>query len=423
MSTWQYDSSSESNLMKVKYGKLIEKQFNQAAVLMARIKKKDNFVGSQIEEPVVQSIGGGVSAGSLPTANENKIAKAIITSKSVYAKVSIDRESMKAAKSDEGSFVRFTKFPVKIATASFNRNVERMMTRGSVSGSGELITGNASNSVVTGAGTACSPYLVDFDVASTYFPAHFESIEEGDILNVNSETTELEVVAVAVAEAAGYATGTLSLVGTSSRLATLASGCGTAFGASDSVYMQKSKDNEMIGLQGALQATSGSLYNISVGRRWQSFQKAAAGAALSTDLMNEVVMNVKRKCGESPNLILSSYHQYIKILNLLEDHKRYPVSPREKSLKGKLSFSAILYASPDGDIPIVMSRFVDSDKLMFLNDNHLQLHLRPGGFEWFDEDGTVFLRESGDSYEARYGGYGQFFINPHFQGIITGLQV
>ena len=61
--------------------------------------------------------------------------------------------------------------------------------------------------------------------------------------------------------------------------------------------------------------------------------------------------------------------------------------------------------------------------MFFLNDDHMELNLRPGGLEWFDEDGTVFLRESGDSYEARYGGYGQFYVNPHFQGLLDNLQV
>lgn len=422
MSSWNYGNSTESNLMKVKYGKLIEKQFNQSSVIIARAKKKEDFVGSQIEVPIVQSIGGGVGAGSLPTASENKIAKATITSKKLYAVTSIDRESMKAAKTDEGSFVRFTKFPVKIATESFNRNVERMMLRGDASGSGALITGNAGNSVVTGSGTACDPYLVDLDNASTYFPAHFEQLEEGDLVNINSETTDLEVVAVSVTDASGYATGTISLVGTSSRLATLAGGCGTAFGASDKIYMQNSKDNEMLGIDGVVNATGGSLYGVTVARRWKSYIKTAS-AALSTDLMNDVVLNVKRQCGKAPNLIVTSYHQFIKFLNLLEDHKRYPIEARDKKLVGQVSFSAIEYISPDGVIPVIASRFCDGDKMYFLNDEHMELHLRPGGFEWFDEDGTVFLRESGDSYEARYGGYGQFFINPHFQGILKSLTV
>lgn len=424
MSTWTYSASTESNLMKVKYGKLIEKQFNKASVLIGRSKMKKNFVGSQIEVPIVQSIGGGVGAGSLPTASENKIGKATITSKKLYAVTSIDRESMKAAKTDEGAFVRFTKFPVKIATESFNRNVERMLTRGAADGNGALITGHASNSNCSGVGTAGDPYVIEIDQASNYFPAEFEQLEEGDLVNINSEATNLEVVTIAVTDVGGYATASISLVGSSARLDVIGdTGTPAAFGASDKVYMQGSKDNEIVGVQGVLAATSGSLYGVTVGRRWQAFQKDASSAALSTDLMNECVLNVKRKCGKAPNLILTSYHQFIKLLNLLEDQKVYNLPARDKKLKGQVSFSAIEYISPDGKIPVMASRFMDGDKMYFLNDEHIEIHLRPGGFEWFDEDGTVFLRETADSYEARYGGYGQSFINPHFQGYLHSLAV
>ena len=409
--------------MKVKYGKLIDKQFAQSNILFARIKKSQDFDGSQIERPIIQSIGGGVSAGSLPTANENKTAKAVITSKKLYAKVSIDRETKKASQKEQGSFVRFTKFPVQIATASFNRNLERMFTVGDASGSGALITGHASNSNMSGVGSSGDPTLVELSVASNYYIGEFEAIEEGDILNCKSESTELEVVSVSVTEANGYATATIGLVGASARLDAINdNGTPGPFAATDILYMQKSKDNECVGIQGVLSATSGSLYSVSVGRRWQSFQKDASSAALSTDLMNEVVMNVKRKCGKCPNLILTSYHQYIKLLNLLEDSKRYPL-PAKGKLKGIVSFKAVVFASPDGDIPVVMSRFMDSDKMYFLNESHIELCLRPGGFEWFDDDGTVFLRESGDSYEARYGGYGQLYVNPHFQGYLHSLAV
>ena len=58
-----------------------------------------------------------------------------------------------------------------------------------------------------------------------------------------------------------------------------------------------------------------------------------------------------------------------------------------------------------------------------LNDNHIHIHHRPD-FGWFDDDGTVFLRQADlDGYEARYGGYLEVYINPAFQGVIEGLAV
>jgi hypothetical protein len=422
MSSWTYTASNEANLFKIKYGKLIDKQFNEESVVLGRLKKMDDFVGKQIDRPVIQSIGGGVGAGSLPTANENKISLARLNDiKKLYAVVSIDRETMKAAKTDEGSFVRMTKFPVQIAVRSFNRNLERQLIRNDIAGAGSLITGNASNTNVSGAGTSGCPYVVSFDTASTYFPAEFEAIEEGDTVNVNSETTDLVVSAMSVTVADGYATGTVSLVGTSSRLGTLA-GSG-AFGASDDLYMEGSKDNEIDGLAGVLAATSGTYKNITVGRRWQSYRKDASSAALSTDLLNDLVINVKRQSGASPKMLLMHYHQYIKLLNILEDQKHYNLPARDKRFKGQISFSGIEFLSADGVIPVFSSRFMDSNKVYALNDDHMELHCRPGGFEWFDEDGTVFLRESTDSYEARYGGYCEFYVNPHFQGELHSLSV
>jgi len=421
MSSWTYTASNEANLMKIKYARLIEKQFNMENPLFGRIKKSQDFVGSQKDYPVVQSIGGGVGAGSLPTANENKISKASLLTKKLYATVSIDRETMKAAKTDEGSFVRMTKYPVKIATKSFNRNLERMLTRAPADGS--LAAGSAGNSSVTGNGTAGTPYIVSLDDAGVYSLAHAESIEIGDLVNINDETTDLEVVDVNVVSAVpGSIDIEISLVGSSTRLDALVA-APNGLDAADDIFMQGSKDNELQGLESIIAATSGSYKGISVGRRWKSYSKDASSAALSTDLMNDVVVNIKRQSGESPDMILASYAQYIKLLNLLEDHKRYQLPARDKKFKGQISFSGVEYMSPDGVIPVMASRFVSDEKMLFLNSNHIELCCRPGGFEWFDEDGTVFLRESGDSYEARYGGYCDFFVNPHFQGQLDNLQL
>jgi hypothetical protein len=278
---------------------------------------------------------------------------------------------MKASKTDEGAFVRFTAFPVKIAVDSFNRNLERMLTVGDATGTGALITGNGSNSVVTGAGTSCSPYVITFDASGVYYDTDGAAFEEGDLINVNTETTDLEVVTIATTTTSV----TLSVTGTSSRLATLAAGCGTAFGASDKLYMQNSKDNEMVGIRGAISATSSTLYGITVGRRWQAYQKNASSAALTTDLINEMVIKVKQQSGKAPKMVLTSYLQYIKLLNLLEDQKRFPIPAR----RADVSFEAVQIMTPEGAIPVIASRFVPADEMFFLNDDHIELHLRPGG--------------------------------------------
>jgi hypothetical protein len=416
MATFVSTGSNEANLMKIKYGKLIEKQFNMDNVILGRIKKNTAFVGKQIDIPVVQSIGGGVGTGSLPTANTNKISKAILNSpKKLYAVVSIDRETMKASKTDEGSFVRMTKYPVQTAVKSFNRNLTRQILKGDISGSGALITATASGSHST-----TKLYV---DTTDTFDQALIEAIEVGDLVDLwnasasayfSTAGTGNEVVdIVTVNDADGY-------LGTGSYIE-----FGTAvdedFAVGDILYIQGSKANEIVGIKGVVSATSGTYKNIAVGRRWKSYQLAAGAAALSTDLLNDLVINVKKQCGESPDLLLSSHHQYIKLLNLLEDAKRYNLPARDKKFKGQISFAGIEFMSADGPIPVIADRFMDADEIFALNTKHIELHQRPSGMEWFNEDGTVFLRETTDSYEARYGGYAELMVNPHFQGRLSGL--
>jgi len=185
--------------------------------------------------------------------------------------------------------------------------------------------------------------------------------------------------------------------------------------------MQKSKDKEPTGLSGALDANSGNLYNLAITRKWQAVQKAAGGAGLSTDLMNEQMLEVQRRSGKVPNLVITSFIQFRKLLNLLEDQKQYILEPRSKDLKGKISFRGIEYMSSAGAIPVFPERFVEDDRMYFLNDNYITLDHRPG-FGWFEDDGTVFLRKSDDdAYQARYGGYWEMYLIPNFHAVLTGL--
>ena len=170
-------------------------------------------------------------------------------------------------------------------------------------------------------------------------------------------------------------------------------------------------------------ATTGSLYAIPVTRRWSSFQKDAGGAGLTTDLMNLVMLGVEKKCGKVPKMIVTSYVQLQKLLNLIEDQKQYIIEPRSQDLKGKISFKGIEFMSSMGAIGVFADRFADDDKMYFLNDDYMTTYHRPG-FGWFDDDGTVFLRlQSEDAYGARYGGYLENYIVPSFQGILFGLAV
>jgi hypothetical protein len=399
-----FNLTDASALFKITYGKLSDNVYNSANVMLGRIKKQYDFVGKRKDVAVPLSFSGGVGAGSLPASNAANYDDAQITAKKVYAVVEIDRETIKASMNDEGSFVRGTKHTVEKGVESYMRNMSRILFGNTVGGvGGSLGTSTAANAT----GTAADPVIII--TAASWKEANWE---EGDYVNFNSDSSVFEIISVdpaALTITLNRISGSLDLTGT---------------GGSDVAYMQNSKDAEPEGLKGVLDATAGSIYGIPVARRWQaSHQKDASGAGITPDLLNEGMLSIQRKSGKVPNLIVCSFVQFRKILNFLEDQKEYQVSPRSEDLKGKISFRGVEFMSSAGAVPIFPERFVEDDRVYLLNDNYITCHHRPG-FGWFDDDGTVFLRKSGeDAYEARYGGYKQNYIVPTFHGFIENLAV
>lgn len=401
----QFSLTTMSNLFKTKYGKLSEHTYNMANVTLGRVKKDFSFTGNQIFVPIPTSFAGGVGAGSLPVANYHNVEDALITAKKVYARAELDRESIKAAANDEGSFVRLTKHSVEAAVQSYMRFASCILFG---DGTGALAAGDGATNV-TGAGTTGSPYVVVLGSSTKE-----ANIEERDFWNYDTETTTLEVVEYV------HSTKTVKLVGTSAGLAALVAAPGPVL-TTKFFYMQGSKDAVPEGIKGVLDATSGTKYSVSIQRRFQAVQKAAASAGITPDIINEVMLEVQRKSGKVPNLLVTSFVQYRKLLNVLEDQKHYVVEPRSVDLKGKFSFKGLEFMSAAGPVGIFPERFVEDDRFYCLNDNFITIHHRPD-FGWFDDDGSVFLRKAdSDAYEARYGGYWQSFIIPSFHGVITGL--
>lgn len=406
---------SQSNLFKINYYKKSENVYNSANVMQGRIKKRYDFTGKQRFVAVPISFSGGVGAGVLPTANPANYEGAVITAKKVYAVCAIDRETIKASQGNEGAFVEATKETVQKTVEAYMRNCSRILFG---DGSGILGYGHAAGANVAGAGTSANPYIIEI-VSTGFVDANWE---ENDLVQINVngavETTLLTISSVDLTNRK------ISLVGTSVRLAAL-TGAGP-FSATDSVVMQGSYNLDPIGLKAVKDfsvAATGSLYNIPYQRRWSMFVKDANGAGLVTDLMNNVMLQVEKRSGKTPNMIVTSYEQYQKLLDQIEDHKRYNLPARAADLKGVLSFTGLEFMSINGPVGVFIDRFCRKDEMWFINDSYIEVHHRPG-FGWFDDDGTVFLRAaSSDQYEARYGGYYENFITPTFHGCLTNLAV
>lgn len=410
----QFSLTTASNLFKIKYGKLSENTYNSANVLLGRVKKDFNFTGKRMDIAVPVSFAGGVGSGKLPTPNYAAIEDAVITSKKMYSVIQIDRESIKAASQNEGAFVEMTKFSVQKGVESWMRNKSRALFNGTVTYSDASVGNGALGTTTAAVATGSAALPVVTISAASWKEANFEEkdyINIDSVANPYSESNVWEVIAV------DPATRQVSLERKSGSV-NLTTDAGAKI-----LVMQNSKSADSTGLKQVLDATSGSLYGISVARRWQAgSQIAAGGAGLTTDIMNQSMLEIQRKSGKVPNLIMCSFTQYRKLLNILEDQKQYIVEPRSPELVGKVSFRGVEFMSSAGPVGVFPERFIEDDRMYLLNDNFIQIHHRPD-FGWFDDDGSVFLRTSEDSYEARFGGYLETYIVPPFHGVISGLAV
>lgn len=383
--------------------------FNSENVVLAKIKRNDVFTGDQALISVPTSFGGGRGSGVIPRANATNYAKMLIVAKKTYALIEIDNEAIKASQDDEGAFVRLSKEPVKRGVQSWQGNASRMLFNDSITSNGNGRLGSFSGSQSL---AATDTYDVTITVAS-WKQANWET---KDYVNVNTNSAVFEVTAVTPS------TRVVRLVqidGSTFDLSAI--GAGT-----HNVYMQNSRNNDATGLRGALLATSSTLYNINVGYRWQSpSQIAAASAGITPDLLNQQMLDVKYAFGETPDMMVTSFVQYRKLLNQLEDQKRYMiVESRNSGPRGKFSFQALEFMSDVGPIPVVAERFVEDDTFYCLNSDFIEMHARPDG-GWVEDPtlgGSIFrLSPTNDTWQARYAVYFEFGIVPTAHGIITGL--
>lgn len=422
----QFNLTDQTNLFKINYYKKSENMYNSSNVLQGRIKKKYDFTGKQKFVSTPLSFSGGVGSGSLPTANAGNYGGAVITAKAVYARAQIEREAIKASANSVGAFVQATKETVQKTVESYMRNSSRILFG---DGSAVLGRGDAATNPL-GAGTIGNPYIMVMGAAGQA-PFKDANFEEKDYVNFATglnaahngsgaaEATLLEIVEVIPA------TGAIHLVGTSAGLAA-AVAAAVAIPSTTGLVMQGSYLTDPVGLdavinRGETVTGAGTIYGITTQRRWQSLVVDALGKGITVDLLNSVMLQVEKKFGKVPNMIMTSYEQFQNILALLEDQKVYNLP--NKNLKGALSFQGVEFMSTRGPIGIFVDRFCEKDRVYFLNDSFIECMHRPD-FGWFDDDGTVFLRlADSDGYEARYGGYYENYITPTAHGLLKGLAV
>lgn len=413
-----YNLTTATGVFKTKYIRMSRDMFNSENVVLAKIKRNDEFVGDQALISVPTSFGGGRGSGVIPRANVTAYQKMLITAKKLYAIIEIDNEAIKASQTDEGAFVRLSKEPVKRGVQSWQANLSRQLFNDSITSNGNGRLGISSSA--TAITSALGVYTVTFATAAAN-PVNWKTAnwETKDFINTDvGGTAEYEVTNVSPNASSTTAT------------VTLTQSNGSAFDLtgrlSVNFYMQNSKNNDATGLRGALLATTGTLFNVPVGYRWQApSQQTSLSVGITPDLLNQIALDIKYAFGENHDMYVTSFVQYRKLLNQLEDQKRYMiVESRNDGPKGKFSFQALEFMADTGPIPVIAERFVEDDTIYALNSDFIEFHARPDG-GWVEDPtmgGSIFrLSPTNDTWQARYAVYGEFGILPSAHGIATGL--
>lgn len=391
-------------LFKIKYEKYYDNTFNTSTPFWNRVAKPKTFTGKRVEFPAPLGYSGGVGSGSIPEANTATYGDVQITAKKMYAVGRVDREAMGASEDMEGAFVKASAEVVKKTTESDIWNHSRAAFNSLVNGS----VGTIDTAGVTDNGSGNYSLVIS---SATWKEANFE---ENMFVNIETGNTDLfEITTVTPS--------TRTIV-----VQRQAGGTQVPVDA-DVIYMQGSEGNDIESVHRILIATSSTYYNIAIGRRWQAYQVLSYGAGISPQLINRLIYGTEKQCGKSPDTWVTSYKQMEKLVNQMEDQKRYvmPVTREVQGLKGTVSFKGVQIITSSGVAEVFPDKFCNDDTIMGLNTNYLKYYQRPNS-GWVKEDvkgdGYGWLRVIGeDQFEARHAVYGQLFIAPPFHCIATGL--
>ena len=362
-------------ILKTQYLGAIREQLNSSCILYSRLEKnEDSVVGKNFTIPLHYGRNEGVGArgegGTLPTAGTQSYKECIVPMRYQYGRIQITGPTIKAARSNEGAFLR--------AVDSEMRGLEKDMK----SSMNRQAFGDG-----TGAIAVCaSASTVNITVDST---AKLRIGMPVDILVTATGATTAGVVGTSVAS---ITSATVFVVANAP--ATAASIDGTY-----SVYVAGSRAKEMMGLAGIVSATS-TLQGLDISTYpwWVSAVQANSGTgrAISDTIIQKAIDALETNSNGMCTAMYTSFGVRRAYQAILTATKQL-VNTQE--LQG--GYKAISYmGGSHGMIPIIADKDAPASKIFCVDENELQIY-RLADFDWMQEDGAILSRVSAvDAYEA-----------------------
>ena len=362
-------------ILKTQYLGPIREQLNSSSVLYSRLEKnEDSVVGKNFTIPLHygrnEGVGARAEGGTLPSAGNQAYKECIVPMRYQYGRIQITGPTIKAARSNEGAFLR----AVDSEMRGLERDMKSSMNRQAFGdGTGLLAT-------VAASGSGTSTVVVDSTA----------KLRVGMPIDIIVKTT-----GAATAGLAGTTVASITDATTFTISGTLAGSPAGTYG----VYIAGSRNNEMMGLSGIVSNTA-TLQSLDVANYpwWKATVLANGGTnrAISDTLLQTAIDTLESNSSGMCTAMYTSFGVRRAYQALLTATKQLV---NTQKLQG--GYEAINYlGGSHGVIPMIADKDAPANKIYIVDEDELAIY-RLADFDWMQEDGSVLSRVSGvDAYEA-----------------------
>lgn len=376
--------SAADSALKEDYQPAIREQINQKVMLLAQVEKNTTDIeGRRAVLSVHVQRNAGVGArgdgGALPNATSQGYSEERVPLKYNYGRIQVSGPTIRAMKSDRGSFTRAVDSETRGITNDLKRDVNRQ-----VAGTGD--------SKIATCGTTSGSTTVT--LASTTSAVQMRQLEVGMVIDIGTVANPTAVVAGA----------TIQSTSPTASPPTITIDSSVTTSSSHFVFRQGSAaanvSYELNGLQSIVKA-SGTLFNLdptqAKNASWVATVDSNGGTKrqLTETLLAKNIHAVNIAGGEDVNLFLTSDGVFRSYANNLTALKRFQ---NELNLKG--GFTALSVTAGGSEVGLTWERDVPNNTCFGVNTDHL-VEFQMSDWEFMQEDGAVLSRVPGfDIYDA-----------------------
>lgn len=375
--------ATANEALKEWYEPAIREQINQASKFLMQIERNSEDIEGKravLSLHVTRNSGVGArpSGAALPIAGNQGYAEERVPLFRNYGTIQIDGQTIKAMKSDRGSFIRAVTSETKGVTNDLRRDVNRQAF-GTADGTIAKTAANAAVNVIVLQATTSTVQMRQFEVGMV--------VDFGTLGNPTLDATQRTITAVTPA--------TPSITVSGPPITTSNGDSAFRFGAGGNAPQV-----EITGLQ-AIVAASGTLFNVNPSTYpiWVSpvFANGGVNRTFTENLAAQAMHGVEIAGGEPINLWMTSDGVFRSYSNALTALKRFD-TPNEMELKG--GFKALSITAGGGEVGLMWDRDAPANTAWGLNTDHL-IQFQESDWEFMQEDGAVLSRVPGyDAYSG-----------------------